>query len=214
MQALNRLVISGKVLYLGVSDTPAWVVSKANQYARDRGMPQFVVYQGNWSLLQRDMERDIIPMCKAENMGIAPWGALGGGKFKTEEQQNEYKEKGETTRQLRPGGEEKLKKVVAALEKVAKEKGSTITGIALSYVLQKYPYVFPIVGTRKIDHLKGNITALEQVKLTDADIKELEDASPANLGFPHSMIGAHPSTNFILNYFAKYSWVEGSRPIV
>ncbi|CRK14514.1 hypothetical protein BN1723_017395, partial [Verticillium longisporum] len=86
MQSLNALVLSGKVLYLGISDTPAWVVSKANEYARNHGLRQFSVYQGRWSAASRDFEREIIPMTKAEGMGLAPWGALGGGTFKTEEQ--------------------------------------------------------------------------------------------------------------------------------
>ena len=82
MQSLNHLVQAGKVLYLGISDTPAWVVSKANQYARDHGLRQFSVYQGRWSAADRDFERDIIPMCRDEGMALAPWGALGGGHFK------------------------------------------------------------------------------------------------------------------------------------
>jgi aryl-alcohol dehydrogenase-like predicted oxidoreductase len=83
MKSLNALCDQGKVLYLGVSDTPAWIVAKANQYARDHGLRQFVVYQGLWSAAKRDFEREIIPMCEAEGMGLAPWGALGGGNFKT-----------------------------------------------------------------------------------------------------------------------------------
>jgi aryl-alcohol dehydrogenase-like predicted oxidoreductase len=66
MQSLNYLVQQGKVLYLGISDTPAWVVSKANQYARDHGLRQFSVYQGRWSAADRDFERDIIPMVRDE----------------------------------------------------------------------------------------------------------------------------------------------------
>ena len=85
MQGLDVLVKQGKVLYLGISDTPAWVVSKANQYARDHGMQQFSVHQGRCSASSRDLEREIIPMCASENMGICPWGALGGGNFKTPE---------------------------------------------------------------------------------------------------------------------------------
>jgi aryl-alcohol dehydrogenase-like predicted oxidoreductase len=77
MKSLNTLCDQGKVLYLGISDTPAWIVSKANQYARDHGLRQFVVYEGKWSAAERDFEREIIPMCEAEGMGLAPWGALG-----------------------------------------------------------------------------------------------------------------------------------------
>lgn len=77
MHNLNDLVISGKVFYLGISDCPAWVVSKANQYARDHGLPQFVVYQGMWNASLRDVERDILPMCRVEGMAICTYGALG-----------------------------------------------------------------------------------------------------------------------------------------
>uniref|UniRef100_A0A8H7NN93 NADP-dependent oxidoreductase domain-containing protein n=1 Tax=Bionectria ochroleuca TaxID=29856 RepID=A0A8H7NN93_BIOOC len=79
MQSLNHLVAMGKVLYLGASNTPAWVVSKANEYARHHGLRQFAVYQGLWSANCRDLERDVVPMCKSEGMGITPWGHLGKG---------------------------------------------------------------------------------------------------------------------------------------
>lgn len=86
MQSLNHLIASGKVLYLGISDCPAWVVVKANDYARHHGLRPFSVYQGRWSAAERDFERDIIPMCIDQGMGIAPWGALGGGYFKPTQQ--------------------------------------------------------------------------------------------------------------------------------
>lgn len=98
MQSLNQLVVSGKVIYLGISDTPAWVVSKANECkhcavhfrylepltlgsldARNHGLRQFSVYQGQWSAADRDFERDILPMARDEGMALAPWGVLGGG---------------------------------------------------------------------------------------------------------------------------------------
>jgi aryl-alcohol dehydrogenase-like predicted oxidoreductase len=86
MQSLDHLVKAGKVLYLGASDMPAWVVAKANQYARDYGLRQFSVYQGLYNAAKRDAERDILPMLRDEGMAFAPWQALGGGKFKTKEQ--------------------------------------------------------------------------------------------------------------------------------
>ena len=66
MQGLNDLVRSGKVLYLGVSDTPAYIVTRCNQYARDHGMSQFVIYQGKFSVAERDFDRDIFDMCRLE----------------------------------------------------------------------------------------------------------------------------------------------------
>ena len=70
MKHLHHLVVSGKVLYLGVSDTPAWIVATANQYARDNGKTPFVIYQGNWNVMQRSFEREIIPMARTHGMSI------------------------------------------------------------------------------------------------------------------------------------------------
>jgi aryl-alcohol dehydrogenase-like predicted oxidoreductase len=81
MQSLNRLIINGSVLYLGISDTPAWVVSKCNEYARNHALRPFSVYQGRWSAANRDFEREILGMVRSEGMGVAPWGALGVSLF-------------------------------------------------------------------------------------------------------------------------------------
>ncbi|KAL2127098.1 hypothetical protein VTI74DRAFT_11326 [Chaetomium olivicolor] len=182
MHSLNHLVASGKVLYLGVSDTPAWVVSKANEYARCHGFRQFSVYQGLWSAATRDFERDIIPMCRAEGMALAPWGALGGGKFKTEAQRQSDKKEG---RASEPSPAEI--EVSKALEAVAKRKNTLVTSIALAYVMSKSPYVFPIVGGRTVEHLKGNIEAL-RIQLSEEDIQEIESAVPFDLGFPNTFL--------------------------
>lgn len=191
MQGLNQLVLQGKVLYLGVSDTPAWIVSKANQYARDHGLRQFVVYQGRWSAEYRDFERDIIPMCLEEKMGFAPWGALGGGNFKSDEQR-----KVTEGRSTGPTPESAIQ-VSKVLEKVAERKKTLITSVALAYVMHKAPYVFPIVGGRKIEHLQGNIDALS-LELTDEDMKEIEGAKPFDVGFPQTMISTDPTNNWLL----------------
>lgn len=182
MQSLNHLVASGKVLYLGVSDTPAWVVSKANEYARCHGLRPFTVYQGRWSAARRDLERDIIPMCRAEGMAIAPWGALGGGNFRTEEQFQQAKTEGRAVKAT-PAEVE----VSRALESVAKRKGTIVTSIAMAYVMAKTNYVFPIVGGRTLQHLKGNIEALS-IRLSDEDIAEIEGAVPFDVGFPNNFI--------------------------
>lgn len=130
MQSLNHLVQQRKVLYLGVSDTPAWVVVQCNAYARAHGLRPFSVYQGRWSAAIRDFEREIIPMCKFEGMSLAPWGALGGGFFKSPDTEKE----GGRTLNL-PGAA--VDKVSVVLDKVAKKKGVPITSIGLAYVMHK-----------------------------------------------------------------------------
>ena len=191
MHSLHHMVAAGKVLYLGISDTPAWIVSKANEYARQKGLTQFSVYQGRWSAADRDFERDIIPMCEAEGMALAPWGALGRGAFMSQE---EYEKK---TDGRKRGQSETAVKVSAALEKLAKQKNSLITSVALAYVMHKSPYVFPIIGGRKLEHLKSNIEALS-IELSDEEIDEIENAAPFDIGFP---------LNFLFEYGGeqKYS---------
>ncbi|KAF3039523.1 hypothetical protein E8E12_005760 [Didymella heteroderae] len=182
MQSLNHMVQRGKVLYLGVSDTPAWVVSKANQYARDHGLRPFSVYQGRWSAAERDFEREIIPMARDEGMALCPWGALGGGNFTTKEK----REKNEQGRNFGPASEKHIK-VSEKLEAVAKSKNTAITSIALAYVRSKYPYVYPIVGGRKIEHLKGNIEALA-LELSAQEVDEIDSAVDFEVGFPMNFL--------------------------
>ena len=216
MQSLNTIVQQGKVIYLGVSDTPAWFVSKANQYARDHGLRQFVVYQGQWSAANRDFERDIIPMCASEGMGLAPWGALGGGEFKTKKQRKDLKKSGEGGRNMGGPSESHLK-LTDKLEEIANKKKTAITSIALAYVMHKAPYVFPIVGGRKIEHLKGNIEALG-LELSDEDMSDIDNAAPFDVGFPMNFLGGPkgakgPGDVWLTNMAGHFDYVESGKPI-
>jgi aryl-alcohol dehydrogenase-like predicted oxidoreductase len=201
MNSLHLLVQQGKVLYLGISDTPAWVVSKANQYAKDHGKAPFCVYQGRWSILDRSFERDIIPMARSEGLALAPWGVLGGGKIRTNAEEARRKESGEKGRMVFSPDWERTpeeKKVCDVLEEIGKEVGTeSITSIAIAYHLQKLPYVFPIIGGRKVEQLKENITALD-ISLTAEQIKRIEESRPFDAGFPHNMIGDGTYDNFLL----------------
>ncbi|CAA7269985.1 unnamed protein product [Cyclocybe aegerita] len=192
MRSLHSLVLQRKVLYLGISDTPAWVVAKANQYARDHGLTPFVVYQGAWNVMERSFERDIIPMARSEGMALAPWNVLAAGKIRTDAEEEKRRQTGEKGRTLLdPSWErnDKEKKVCAALEKVAAEVGAKhITSVAIAYLMQKTTYVFPILGGRKIEHLLANVEALD-IDLTDEQIKYLESVVEFNPGFPNVMIG-------------------------
>ncbi|KAI0632067.1 Aldo/keto reductase [Trametes polyzona] len=194
MNGLHNLVTSGQVLYLGVSDTPAWVVSQANTYARLTGKTPFVIYQGAWSVLQRDFEREIIPMARQHGMALAPWNVLHGGKIRTDEEEEQRRrtdEKGRVTPMTGMNWErdETQKKVAKTLEGIASEVGaSNIQAVAIAYVMQKVPFVFPIVGGRKIEHLHANIQALDVV-LTEEHIKTIESLVPFEPGFPTGFIG-------------------------
>ena len=116
MNSLHHLVASGKVLYLvrvsddlhtssissdahpstqGISDAPSWIVTKANTYARMAGKTPFVIYQGAWSVVQRDMEREIVLMAKEEGMAICPWNVLAAGKIRTDAEEEARLKSGE-----------------------------------------------------------------------------------------------------------------------
>lgn len=186
-------------------------MSKANQYARDHGLRQFVVYQGQWSAASRDFEREIIPMCKAEGMGIAPWGVLGGGHLRSTN---------DTHRARKMGDASNAQIAVAkTLDAIAKEKEVASPSVAIAYLLRKTPYVFPIVGGRKIEHLRNNIQSL-QIVLEKEDVKRIDDAAPFDLGFPHSFLSHEkdgtkigPGTIWFEQRYANVDHVPQPEPI-
>jgi aryl-alcohol dehydrogenase-like predicted oxidoreductase len=139
MDSLHMLVEQGKVLYLGISDTPAWVVSAANYYAKAHGKTPFSIYQGRWNIMLRDFEREIIPMARHFGMALAPWDVLGGGRFQSKAALEERKKNNEGIRSLMGGPEQTDDelKMSAALEEVANEHNVTLTAIALAYVMSK-----------------------------------------------------------------------------
>lgn len=134
MQGLNALVNAGKVLYLGISDTPAWVVVKANAYARANGFRQFSVYQGKWNAGFRDMEREIVPMCRDQGMAIAPWAPVGQGRFRTAE----ARQKGHSETQRAAVMSEAEISISEALESIANRKGVSLHGV-VGFFLRSSP---------------------------------------------------------------------------
>jgi aryl-alcohol dehydrogenase-like predicted oxidoreductase len=195
MDSLHFFVQQGKVLYLGASDMPAWVVSAANTYAIDNGKTPFSVYQGRWSVMQRDFERDIIPMARTFGMALVPWNVVGGGKFQTKKAIEERQKNGEGLRAFTAAGKQSPdeEKMSAALEKVAAEVGvDSITAVALAYVMHKAANVVPLVGGRKVEHLEDNIKALS-IRLSEEQIAYLEGVVSFDIGFPHDFLGPDPN---------------------
>lgn len=218
MDSLHILVEQGKVLYLGISDTPAWIVSAANTYARSNGKTPFSIYQGNWNVSQRDFEREIIPMARHFGMALAPWGVMGSGKFQTQKALAERKARGEGLRNVLGADQsEDDVRMSEALAKVAAEHGiESVTAIAIAYVMSKAPNVFPLVGGRKVEHLHDNIQALK-IKLTQEQIEYLESVKPFDIGFPQNFIGPDPKLSGKANMFlasnAALSFVKAPKAI-
>lgn len=150
-------------------------------------------------------------MCIDEGMGLAPWGALGGGHFKTDEQRKKA-----GGRQFGEASEAAIK-VSKVLESIGKKKNVQITSVALAYVLQKTPYVFPIVGGRNIEHLKGNIEGLS-LDLSEAEIKEIDGVNNFDIGFPQNFLGGpngvkSPNDIWLMNIAGHHQHVEPLKPI-
>ncbi|KAH8802774.1 NADP-dependent oxidoreductase domain-containing protein [Xylogone sp. PMI_703] len=203
MRALDDVVRTGQVLYLGVSNWPAWVVTKANAYARMHGLTPFVVYEGRWNAAEREIERDILPMCRDEGMGITVWSALGGGKFKTGAQREEPGGRTFAGERLGTASDDKFENAFCALEKIATRRGISPSSVAFRYVMLKAPYVFPILGGRKVEYLRTSIDALD-VDLSEEDMQEIESAVPFDLGYPHSLLSGNPSKQISAEHPATF----------
>ncbi|KAK5656744.1 hypothetical protein OQA88_4292 [Cercophora sp. LCS_1] len=195
MDSLHMLVQQGKVMYLGISDAPAWVVSAANVYAREQGKTQFSVYSGRWNVLSRDFERDILPMVRHFGMAIAPWGVLGSGRWQSKKA---LEGRDEPLRPLLGGQREVDVKLCEVLERVAGEHGvESVTQVALAYVLTKARQFgvyscFPVVGGRRVEQLAENIGALG-IRLTEEQIEALEAVQEFDIGFPANFVGGDPN---------------------
>ncbi|KAI2631391.1 putative aldo/keto reductase [Hypomontagnella submonticulosa] len=218
MHSLHDLVTSGRVLYLGISNTPAWIVSMANEYARQKGLTVFSVYQGLWSAAEREIERDVLPMCNNQGMAVIPHGVLGSGYFRTSAQRAAERQAAEKREGRNLEYTDKPQKAIMAdaLEKIAIAKGTSITSVALAWVRTKGPYVIPVLGGRKIEHLQASIEALGLV-LTEEEVEEIEKAVPFDFGYPQTMLGgpggaSHPGDVWLTKGLGNFDWVAAPQP--
>ncbi|KAJ4486863.1 aryl-alcohol dehydrogenase [Lentinula lateritia] len=193
MDGLHNLVAAGKILYLGISNAPAWLVVKANDYARSTGKTPFVVYQAPYSILKRDIEREILPMCQHEGIALTLYFVLAAGHIRTTAEEEQRRTSGEQGRQgFFFGSWERTPdevKVCDGLEKLAAEIGvKNISALAIAYVLHKAPYMFPIIGGRKVEHLHSNLEALE-ISLSKEQMNYLDDLKAFDKGYPSDALG-------------------------
>ncbi|THH19530.1 hypothetical protein EUX98_g8752, partial [Antrodiella citrinella] len=138
-------------------------------------------------------EREILPMAIQQGMALSPYNVLAGGHIRTDEEEERRRQTGEGGRMLFVSQWERTedeKKMCKALESVAKEVGAKhITSVAIAYVMQKAPYVFPIIGGRKVEHLMSNLEALD-IALTPEHIEYIESIFPFDAGFPYNVFGS------------------------
>ncbi|KAL9656084.1 hypothetical protein ABK040_007702 [Willaertia magna] len=199
MRWLDDIVKSGKVIHVAISDCPAWVVSRANTYASIHALSPFVAYQGQYSLVERSIEQEVLPMSKDLDLGFIPWGVVGAGKLTGRFKRNQQEgEKGEGVRKVLSVSELDFQILDKVLE-IAKEIGRSPTQVAINWVLHKKGIPSVLIGPRTFEQYLDNMKALE-FKLTEEQVKQLDEVSKnsPNVIFPHSMIGSSAQTSPIL----------------
>lgn len=198
MRGLDDLVRQGKVLYVGVSDTPAWVVSQANTLAELRGWSQFVGLQIRYSLIDRTVERELLPMARAFDLGVTPWGIVGSGVL-TGKYNNDAAARGRASMRGQIG--ERSLTIAQAVIDVAQEIGATPSQVAIAWVRQGPAVIVPLVGARTVEQLNENLGCLELV-LTSEQKSRLDAVSAIDPGFPHDMLSRQSDerSRLILNH--------------
>ena len=187
MRALDDAVRAGKVRYLGFSDTPAWRVTEAQMLARLKDWTPLIALQIEYSLIERTVEHDLVPMAKAFGLGVTPWSPLKGGLLTGKYGRNKHPE-GEgrhkpDSRYLTEG----TFRILDALETVAAEQGAGMAEVALAWVLARPGVVSPILGARTFAQLEANFKALG-LALTQAQVTRLDEASAPAPVFPHGFL--------------------------
>jgi aryl-alcohol dehydrogenase-like predicted oxidoreductase len=212
MRGLDDLVRSGKVLYLGVSDTPAWQVARSQTIAELRGWTPFVGLQIEYSLIERTAERDLLPMAEALGLAVTPWGAIGGGVLS-----GKYSPSGEVSDSKRASGNqrrlsERNLKIAAQVKDVANDLGWTPTQVALAWVMGRGASgTIPIVGARTAAQLEDSLGAAQKA-LPEEARRRLDAVSEVELGFPHDFL-ARPSMQKVLRGDTFDRLIETTRAI-
>lgn len=185
MRTLDDIVRSGKARFVAVSDTPAWEVSRSNMLAELRGWNEFICYQGRYHLGERDVERDILPMCRETEMGFIPWAILGQGKYT-----GRYTRSQTTITDGRRGVRmsEHDYEISEMVGTIAKEIGRTPSQVCINWVLQQNGVTSALMGVRTVEQLDDSIKALE-FTLTPEQVSRLNSVAHYEPGFPHNFIG-------------------------
>jgi aryl-alcohol dehydrogenase-like predicted oxidoreductase len=192
MRALDDAVSAGKVLYVGISDAPAWVVSRANMFAELRGWSSFVGLQIPYSLIERTPERDLLPMARALDIAVTTWGPLGGGVLTGKYQKGKPYPKGDRLSEG-PWGQtiltDKNLEIGRLVCDIASSMKCTPSQVAIAWLLSRRDRanIIPILGVRNLDQLKDNLGALS-ITLDETALTRLNEASGIALGFPHDFL--------------------------
>ena len=189
MRGLDDIIRQGKVLYVGISDAPAWWIAQANTLAELRGWTQFVGLQIEYSLIERTVERELIPMAKALNLGVLAWSPLASGvlsgKYHGEGKADGGRMNNEAMKEFLPE-EKRATRIISAVKAVSEQVGRSMAQVALAWLRHQTVPVIPIMGARKVSQLQDNLGSLD-LELSPEQVKCLDGASRIDFGFPQSI---------------------------
>ncbi|WP_315795820.1 aldo/keto reductase [Paenibacillus sp. BIC5C1] len=184
MEALHDVVKAGKVRYIGASAMYAWQFLKALHVAEQNGWTRFVSMQDHYNLIYREEEREMLPLCKAEKIGVIPYSPLAGGRLTRDPQEKTHRsETDQIAKQKYDATADTDRLIIDQVAAIAEKQGVVRVQIALAWLLQKEPVTAPIIGATKISHLEDGVAALS-IKLTPEEIASLEEPY-----VPHRIVG-------------------------
>jgi aryl-alcohol dehydrogenase-like predicted oxidoreductase len=193
MRSLDDLIRSGKILYIGISDVPAWVVSNANAIADLRSWSSFIGLQIMYNLIERSAERELLPMARALDIGVTVWSPLGGGVLSgkyNKENTKEQKRFNVNNPMSASFVNERNISIASEVQAIAKEMTKTPSQVALNWIRQRQKdkaVMIPIVGARTEVQVNDNLGCLD-FELTSDQLKRLDEKSKIQLGFPHDFM--------------------------
>ena len=192
MRGLDDLIRQGKVLYVGISDAPAWWIAQANILAQLRGWSPFVGLQIEYSLIERSVERELVPMAKALNLSLTAWSPLAKGILTGKYHGHRSSEQGRLNsdtmvayKDLMPE-QERTGRIVTAVKAVSDQTGRGMAEVALAWLRYRPVPVIPIIGARKLSQLQDNLASFN-VALSAEQVKALDEASQIDPGFPYHL---------------------------
>jgi aryl-alcohol dehydrogenase-like predicted oxidoreductase len=193
LRALDDLVRDGKVRFIGFSDTPAWKAAEAQMIARFRGWAPLIALQIEYSLIERTVEGELVPMARELGLGVTPWSPLGAGvlsgKYKRDAHGSHTPGRGA---RVLARLDDKTYDLLDELERIAKEHDTTMSRVALSWVTSRPGVSSTIIGARTMQQLDDNLGAAD-LTLTPAQIARLDKLSMPKLPFPVAMAAMAPA---------------------
>ncbi|MEV0407541.1 aldo/keto reductase [Actinoallomurus sp. NPDC050550] len=205
LRAMDDLVRAGKVLYVGISDTPAWQVSRMQAIADLRGWSPLIALQIEYSLIERTVERDLVPMAREMGLGVIPWSPLASGVLTGKYTRADLAHEGASadavgTRKNVAAANGALTErglaIAEVVKKVAAGMDTTPSRAALAWTMRDPAVTAPIIGARTVAQLEDNLGALD-LSFTEGALAELDEVSAIELGFPHDFL-ARPMTRNVM----------------